>query len=106
MIAFVFLSNISHAHGLRRKQMSIPWIDKDYSYIEVFRKAYNNSELFKMDYLNTLRDAEIRRDYNLGSMKHIDHLIQLDQKPNIGLKEAKCELYKITISFSPLSKMI
>ena len=92
---------------LMRMQSGIPWPEKDYSYIDLYQKAYDNDHdaMRKENILNTLKDAKVRRDYNLGSMKQINHAIQFDQKPNTELKEAQCEIYRITINSVPISKM-
>ena len=47
----------------------------------------------------TLRKEEARRDYYTGVIKEF-HFKQFDSKPNHDLKEAKCEVYKLTISES------
>ena len=39
------------------------------------------------------------RDYYTPSLRQINHLIQIDEKPNLELMEPKWELYKISISF-------
>lgn len=91
-----------------RKQSRIPWINKDYSDIDFYRKAhdYNHDPVSKEIFFNGLRDAEIRREYHMGSIKQINQAIQLDRKPNRRLKEPQCEVYKITITFSPISMTI
>ena len=91
-----------------KKQAGIPWIDKDYSYIDFFRKSYNydDNPVRKELSFNAIRDSEICREYQIGSIKQINHAIQFDRKPNLRLKEPQCEIYKITISFTPISKLI
>ena len=42
---------------------------------------------------------ESRRDYYTPSLRQINHLIQIDEKPNLELMEPRWELYKISISF-------
>ena len=37
-------------------------------------------------------------------LRQINHLIQIDEKPNLELKEPRWEIYKISISFSFQSK--
>ena len=88
-----------------RKQNSIPWIDKDYRYIDFFRKSYNHDDdpVRKEITLHGIRDSEIRKEYFIGSIKQINHAIQFDQEPNRRLQEPQCEIYKITISFTPIS---
>ena len=54
---------------------------------------------------NALREDKVRRDYYLSSLKQINHAIQFDQAPNLDLKEARSEIYKITVNFAPISKI-
>ena len=91
-----------------RQQSDIPWIDKDYRYIDFFRKSYNHDDepVRKEITLHGIRDAEARREYHIGSIKQINHAVQFDQEPNRRLKEPQCEIYKITICFTPISKSI
>ena len=90
------------------KQTGIPWTDKDYSYIDFFRKSYNcdHDPVSKEITFHAIRDSELRREYHIGSIKQINHAIQYDQKPNRRLEEPQCEIYKITINFTPISKTI
>ena len=89
-----------------QKQIHIPWLHKDYSYIDFFQKAYENETRLplKMTYLHTLRICEAEKDFHTGSIRQINHLIQFDPKPNLELKEAVKEIYKISISFEPKRK--
>ena len=48
---------------------------------------------------------EGRRDYFTESLRQIDHLIQIDEKPNVQLTEPEWELYKISISFQAICKL-
>ena len=91
-----------------KKQAGIPWIDKDYSYIDFFRKSYNYDDdpVTKEISLIGIRDAETRKEYHMGSIKQINHAIQFDRKPNHRLLEPQCEIYKITISFTPVGRFI
>lgn len=92
--------------ALAQKQMKLPWSEKDYSYIDFYRKAYENetqpSE--KSRSLYTLQESEARRDFYAGSIRQINHLIQFDPKPNLELNEPRCEIYKISVSFRAESK--
>ena len=85
--------------------MHIPWLEKDYKYIKFYWKAYHaqHDATEKENYLSAIYDAEARRDYYTGSLKQISNAIQLDQKPNFEIKEAQADIYKITISFEPIS---
>ena len=106
MIRFTFLSYYSYGKWLSKKQEKFPRIERDYSYIENFRKAFESetNPESKEGYLHQLQDWEAVRDFHTGSMRQIDHLIQFDNNPNIELKEARCEIYKISISFKSRSK--
>ena len=91
--------------GLDRKQLYTPWSEKDYSYIDFYRKSYENLTVKNAEDLHQLRIAEARRDFWTGSIKEIKHLLQLTP-PNIQLKEARCEIYKITVAFASYSKLL
>ena len=74
---------------------------RDYGYIEYYHKAMplytdpdENSELF-----HRIKYHEALRDYYTQTVRNIDHLVQIDQKPNRELTEPRCEIYKITLSF-------
>ena len=95
----------SYAFSLAAKQQDIPWLEKDYSYIDFYRKSYENLTVKDADALHQLRDAEARRDFWTGSVREIHHLIQ-QTPPNIELKEARCEIYKISVSFDSSSKLL
>ena len=93
----------SRAEGLQHKQKDIPWSEKDYSYIDLFRKAYEieTRPLKKEKILHELRESEAKRDFFTGSVRQIQHLIQLDPTPNLELTTVRREIYKISISFEP-----
>jgi len=96
------LFNESLAWSLSKPQQlaGIPSADWDFSYIKYFRIAYENHtdpKAKKTTWLN-LQYSEAFRDYNTGVIKEIKNLVQLDKKPN-DLKEARCEIYKISISY-------
>ena len=75
----------------------------DYSFVDSYRKVYQsckdngNEELKHAAWIN-LRHGEARRDYYTGLLKEFKNFEQLDQMPNYDLKEAKCEIYKLTLS--------
>ena len=98
----------SRGRSLAQKQDNIPWPDRDYSYIDFFRKAYENDTqpARKIDHLHILRGTEAERDFYTGSIRQINHLIQFDPKPNLELKEARQEIYKISVSFEPKCKFV
>ena len=75
----------------------------DYTFIEYYRKAYENvseNPAYKQFLLMRLRKAEARRDYYTGLIKEFKNFTQLDSIPNHSLKEAKWEVYKVTIACS------
>ena len=81
----------------------------DYSYIEYLHKAMANatdaSQENKMDLFHLIKAREGFRDYNDSSLRQINHLIQLDEKPNLELKEPRWEIYKISLSFLTKCKL-
>ena len=79
----------------------------DYGYIEYFRKSMlNDMDPFTKECMAKLiKVHEGRRDYFTESLRQIDHLIQIDEKPNVQLTEPEWELYKISISFQPICKL-
>ena len=87
------------------KQKSITWDAKDYTYIEFYRKAYENSyDDYNKDIIfDMLQTSEVERDYFTGSLMQIKHLIQFDPKPNRELKEVRSEIFKISLSFPGIS---
>ena len=69
------------------------------------RSACNNQRcLDHHQYWMSLQVAELDRDFYLGSLKNIKHLIHIDKKPNFDLKSARFEIYKISITFPYFSK--
>ena len=83
------------------KQLDSNPIEKDYAYIEYFRKSMMNIKdpAEKERILQHVKFHEGERDYFSPSVRQINHLIQIDEKPNLELMEPKWELYKISISF-------
>ena len=81
----------------------------DYSYIEYLHKAMANatdaSKVDKMDLFHLIKIQEGLRDYYGSSLRQINHLIQLDAKPNLELKEPRWEIYKISLSFLTKRKL-
>ena len=95
-----------------RKQIDVDNTETDYGYIAYLRKAMDNTGWDHRDRDLTGRglsekEKRIRqtmfheglRDYFTDSLRQINHLIQIDQKPNLELMEPKWELYKVSISF-------
>lgn len=91
------------------RQGNISWENKDYTYIDLYKKSYeyeSDPATKKTTRLYVLRAEEARRDYHTGSLKSINHLIQFDQEPNLDLKKVRVEIYKITVSFIPKRKLL
>ena len=86
---------------MAKKQSTLNPIEVDYAYIEYFRKAMINDTdpCGKENMLQCVKFHEGQRDYSTPSVRQINHLIQIDEKPNLELMEPKWELYKISISF-------
>ena len=89
-------------------QEKISWTNKDYTYIDLYKKSYEyeTDPEKKIRQLYTLRAVEARRDFFTGSLKPINDLIQFDEQPNLNLKEVRSEIYKISVSFEPKSKLV
>ena len=101
--AYFYWSLKRQGKGISERQHNTPWATRDYSYIELYRKAFeyeNNPDAKKILYYQLL-DAESKRDYHTGSMRQINNLIQMDSTPNLELKEVRSEIYKISMSFVP-----
>ena len=83
------------------KQLHLKPIEKDYAYIEYCRKSMINTKdpSVKEERLQSMKLQEGERDFFTPSLRQINHLIQIDEKPNLELMEPKWELYKISISF-------
>ena len=65
----------------------------------------NNKDPLAKEYMaKRIKAYEARRDYFTESLRQINHLIQIDEKPNVQLTEPEWELYKISISFQPICK--
>ena len=107
VLYFLKISSKSRAEGLSQKQKNLPGPEKDYkTYIDCYRRAYENETrpTEQMRFLYRLLDTEAARDFDVGGLRQINHLIQMDPTPNLELKEARSEIYKISISFEPKSK--
>ena len=73
----------------------------DYEFIEYYHKAIalRTDPEEKSQLLQLVQIGEAQRDYFTPSLRHINHLVQIDEKPNQELKEPRCEMYKISLSF-------
>ena len=103
-----------------QKQTDIDPVERDYGYIAYFQKSMDNyrehaapdqtgrdlsaKEKNLQRMIRKIMIHEGLRDYFSASLRQINHLIQIDQKPNLELTEPKWELYKISISFGAISK--
>ena len=104
MVRFVFFK--SYGTFLCRKQYGLDetFIPVDYRYIEYFRKSLENGP-FREELFYKIKYHESKRDYLTPSLRPINHLIQIDEKPNLDLIEPKRELYKISVSFFRIRKL-
>ena len=86
------------------KQLDVNPTERDYAFLDYFRKAMmNDTHPCKKEIrLQMLKFNTGIRDYYIPSLRQIDHLIQIDEKPNLELMEPKWELYKISISFQQI----
>ena len=90
---------------MSQKQINVHPAEKDYGYIKYLRQSLEiapQSHPPRSEALIWLDEAQ--RDYFTESLRPINHLIQIDEKPNLELREPRWELYKISISFSRISK--
>ena len=99
--------NQRYGTWLHCKQRDVPPNRWDFSFLEFIRKAveYEADEKVKLEYLHALRNHEAIHDIWTASIKEINPLIQFCPGPNLELKEAKVELYKISVSFSSRGKI-
>ena len=103
----ILFINQRYGCWLECKQRDVPPNRRDFSFLEFIRKAveYETDEKVKLEYLHALRYDEANRDLWTESIKEINPLIQFVPGPNLELKEAKVELYKISVSFSSRGKI-
>ena len=103
----ILFINQRYGSWLNCQQSDVPPNRCDFSYLEFIRKAveYETDQEVKSNYLHSLRNHEANRDIWTASIKEIKPLIQLCPGPNLELKEAKVELYKISVSFSSRGKI-
>ena len=76
----------------------------NYGFIEYFRKAMEYSPSNEERLFHEIKFFEGIRDYYSQSLKPINHLIQIDETPNLEFMEPKWELYKISISFRAIGR--
>ena len=89
-----------------KKQMNVDLPRWDYGFIEYYHKAlalYTDPDK-RSELLHKIKLNEVQRDYFTPSLRDISHLIQIDEKPNLEMKEPRCEIYKISLSFQPQRK--
>ena len=101
---------INQSYGMwlkdKQQQNNVPPNRSDFSFLEFIRRAveYETDQDRKLSYLPALRLHEARREFWMESIKELSPLVQFDPEPNLELKEAKIELYKISVSFSTKGK--
>ena len=97
-------SYVSHGSLLAQKQIHLPPAERDYGYLEYFKKSFEIDPSYRNELFERIKYQESERDYFSVSLKPINHLIQIDEQPNLELIEPKWELYKISISFEAMCK--
>ena len=72
----------------------------DYSYMTLLARALENTSDpdLKKKYYAELVHSEAHRDYHMGSIKQFKSLVQIDERPDTEIKEAKWDLFKISMS--------
>ena len=96
-------SYISYGIVLFQKQTDLDPTLRDYGFIEYLKQSVLDNGP-KESVLCFIRSQESKRDYYTASLRQVNNLIQIDEKPNLELMEPKWELYKVSISFQPMSK--
>ena len=98
---------LSKLWGFLKTKTNVPdptqW---DFGFIEYYREAialYKDPD-DRSRHLHLIKYCEAQRDFHTPSLRHINHLIQIDEKPNLELREPRCEIYKISLSFQPRRK--
>ena len=90
---------------MKQKQINVHPTEKDYGYINCMRQSMEMTpEAFSPLNEWIVRFDEAERDYFTPSLRQFNHLIQIDEKPNLELVEPRWELYKISISFQHIRK--
>ena len=86
---------------MKHKQKDKHPSERDYDYVEYYQKSMKtcSDPEQKSIWFLRLKYHEALRDYFTQSLRHINHLIQIDEKPNLELTEPRCEIYKISLSF-------
>ena len=97
----------SRGEYLRISQAEVPKTERNYSYVEYLRKGYESERLQESKYekLLFIRHEEASRDYYTGKITEIRNLVQFDKKPS-DLREARWDIYKISLSFAVKCKKI
>ena len=100
-MSIVYLFLVSFADHLKRKQISKDLAQWDFEYIGHYKKAMAKTTdpdgITK--FFHRIKHYEALRDFSIQSLRQINHLVQIDEMPNLDLKEARCEIYKISLSF-------
>ena len=97
-------SYVSHGSFLCQKQIHLSPAERDYGYLKYFQKSFEIDPFYRDQLFERIKYQESERDYFSVSLKPINHLIQIDEQPNLELIEPKWELYKISISFQAIGK--
>ena len=97
----------SRGEYLKYSQAKLPKTERNYGYVDYMRKSYESETLQDSKYnkLIFLRYQEASRDYFTGQITQINNLVQFDHRPS-DLKEARWDIYKISLSFEDKGKDI
>ena len=70
----------SRALFIEQSQNDVPSVERDYSFAEYYRKAYEyDSPGYRKDsFWHDWQNAEAMRDFYTGSITEIKHLVQLE----------------------------
>ena len=103
-----FILHHSYGNWLQAQQNSRLPTDWDWTFLEYQKKAieHETDSQRLSEHLHGLRHCEATRDFWCGSVKQVNPLIQFDPEPNRELKEARVELYKISVSFTSVGNVI
>ena len=98
-IAYLLKNPSRKARELKYKMS--PYIKHDdYGFVNLFVRAFENATdpVLKKKYYAELVHSETHRDYHMGSIKQFKTLVQMDKKADTEIKEAKWDLFKISMS--------
>ena len=106
MLKLYLIFLFSYGHWLEMKQKELLPCERDYSYIEFYRKTYEIGHPEAKPILHAVfRKAEAFRDYHTGVLKEFKTLVQLDPEPELAMQEPCWDIYKISLSFQAIGEI-